>query len=511
MKNPYKLLPVLVLLAFLGFAATDAKAQFPTQLFTVNSVNDSLDASPGDDICADQQGQCTLRAAIQEANSGYPRRAAVINFALPDPSVIDLTMGELVISSSLYIAGPGARRLTVQRSYASGTPNFRVFHLTPNVTPTYICGIKIQNGSVDDDIGGGVLTEGVSSYVVLNEVWIAGNHALAGGGVANSGGMMITSSLISSNTADVTSSMGKGGGIINLSSLQMFNSTVTGNRANSAGAIEYSQQGGLNLANDTIAGNFAETECTSICARGPDNGNLRIINTIIGPDTEAPQRNALSGAFYSFGHNIVTDARGSTGFANGVRGDQVSDSNAIDPMLGELTNNGGQTDTRSLLVGSPAIQMADNCVYDNGGACYFVSFDLMLKSDQRNRHSRMVNNMVDIGALQHDAGEIDEIRDILGWRINTGSPGPWSGSVAVLIDPVTNDRYYSPVSPFGYVNFTGVHNRVYIFEIRSKFLGIGLPGGSGRFPGVWNFEGYLLPSVAPEIIVEGKSDPGKSK
>src|SRR5439155_26666818 len=37
--------------------------------FTVNSTIDAVDANPGDGICDDGGGRCTLRAAIMEANA----------------------------------------------------------------------------------------------------------------------------------------------------------------------------------------------------------------------------------------------------------------------------------------------------------------------------------------------------------------------------------------------------------------------------------------------------------
>ena len=37
--------------------------------FTVNSPADTVDANPGDGVCADAGGNCTLRAAIEEANA----------------------------------------------------------------------------------------------------------------------------------------------------------------------------------------------------------------------------------------------------------------------------------------------------------------------------------------------------------------------------------------------------------------------------------------------------------
>jgi CSLREA domain-containing protein len=39
------------------------------QNFTVDSTTDAVDAVPGNGICADASKNCTLRAAIQEANA----------------------------------------------------------------------------------------------------------------------------------------------------------------------------------------------------------------------------------------------------------------------------------------------------------------------------------------------------------------------------------------------------------------------------------------------------------
>ena len=49
--------------------------------FHVNSTGDGDDAGAGDDVCATANGQCTLRAAIQEANS-QPSNDD-IRFAIP--------------------------------------------------------------------------------------------------------------------------------------------------------------------------------------------------------------------------------------------------------------------------------------------------------------------------------------------------------------------------------------------------------------------------------------------
>jgi CSLREA domain-containing protein len=65
MRNLIHLLCCFVLVTF--FTQTQIIAQSLT--FMVNTRNDGVDAAPGDGVCSDINGNCTLRAAIQEANA----------------------------------------------------------------------------------------------------------------------------------------------------------------------------------------------------------------------------------------------------------------------------------------------------------------------------------------------------------------------------------------------------------------------------------------------------------
>ena len=60
--------------------------------FTVRSVADTADASPGDGLCEDGSGDCTLRAAIEEVNalggSGH-----TISFSIPGPAPHTISPG----------------------------------------------------------------------------------------------------------------------------------------------------------------------------------------------------------------------------------------------------------------------------------------------------------------------------------------------------------------------------------------------------------------------------------
>ena len=128
------------LVSALLLGATD----MPAATITVTNGNDS--------------GAGSLRQAILAASPGD-----TINFA-PSITTVTLTSGELVIDKNLTITGPGANRLTVQRS-----PNpldFRVFNISSSTVTVSISGITILNGRALDGPGGGRYSErwGVDTY-----------------------------------------------------------------------------------------------------------------------------------------------------------------------------------------------------------------------------------------------------------------------------------------------------------------------------------------------------------
>ena len=139
------------------------------------------------------------------------------------------------------------------------------------------------------------------------------------------------------------------------------NSTISGNSAEFVGGGVYQDSHGsaaVLLRHVTIASNSATqgggvydgsssvTESHFIV-----NGSVVAENTAAGPDAYA--------LVTSQGHNLIGNGSGSTGFTNGVNGDQVgADGSPLNPFLGPLDSNGGATKTHALLAGSPAINTA---------------------------------------------------------------------------------------------------------------------------------------------------------
>ena len=462
MKIPVLKFLVAAFLFLSAVAVTSVEAQFPTTaLFTVDHTGDSHDANVGDNICADADGKCTLRAAIEEANFNPFQDG--INFALPTFSTINLTLGELPITSNVYIAGPGARKLIVQRSTAQGTPDFRIFSINFTdgfVIPVTIRGLSIKNGRTGTD-GGGIYIN-YSTTVHLIDVAVIGNtSAGSGAGIFNAGTINIKRSLIASNNANGLFS----GGLLNITqntNSVISDSTLTNNSGNQGGAINNS--GNLLLVNNTISHNTATGGGSSILNNS--TGNVSVLNTIIGMDVSSPT-SSLSGTFISLGNNLVTDARNSTGFTNGANGDQVSDNNAINPLLGALADNGGQTDTRALLEGSPAINKGNSCVYYRN-CPQPVPQGFSLVTDQRLVFLRLGGSSVDVGAFENEPFSFSAYYALGGFSLNNRS----GGSLITLIEAGTNQRQSRVTNTFGGFLFNDLNYwEVYFLERKPKRAG----------------------------------------
>src|SRR5882672_6069687 len=79
--------------------------------FTVNSLGDTPDVV-GNNVCADAGGQCTLRAAFQEAASAGDDQ---IGFSVT--GTINTACSLQNLNNGLTtITGPGADKLTIRRS-----------------------------------------------------------------------------------------------------------------------------------------------------------------------------------------------------------------------------------------------------------------------------------------------------------------------------------------------------------------------------------------------------------
>src|SRR3989475_13249530 len=86
--------------------------------YTVNSTIDAVDANPGDGVCADATGACTLRAAVMEANA-LPQVYTVTlgegTYLLTIPGRLEdaAATGDLDIAKATTITGAGPDKTIV--------------------------------------------------------------------------------------------------------------------------------------------------------------------------------------------------------------------------------------------------------------------------------------------------------------------------------------------------------------------------------------------------------------
>lgn len=443
-------LPLLALFVVL-FIASTVSAQIP-RVFTVDSTADSVDAAAGDGRCADSSGRCTLRAAVGEANAGPT--PDVIIFGLPAPSTITLTIGEIVMTSPMEVIGPGARRLVVTKTNLFSP--FRVFRIAQGngLRRISIRGMTISQGN---DVGGAICIEAANT-VVVSDVTLTSNRGTLGAAIYNEGTLTLSRSFIGGNGVETAAN--HGGGLYNAAAgtASVYNTTFSGNFAGDGGAIY--NAGDLRLVNDTIAGNRA-TAASSILANGVTP--VKVMNTIIGRDS-SNGANAIAGVFTSGGNNIVTDARDSEGFVNGINNDRVSDNNVIDPMLGAVADNGGQTDSMLPLSGSPAVDGGNSCVFD--AACGAPFDTVRIQRDQRFL-SRRAGATVDIGAAERLAAPFNF--PSLGRPIR--ALNRFGGARVVLTNTVTNAKVIRPLLPTGNTSLPLSATDVEVAEIIGKRAG----------------------------------------
>src|SRR5438270_3132901 len=217
-------------------AVSQAAAPAPTLVVTSNADTD-------DGAC--NAANCTLRAAIKAADA--QDGDDVISFAAGVTGTINLLTALPAVSTNIQIAGPGADKLTVQRSGAAGTPNFGVLRITSGTVA--VSGLTFSGGSTDTE-GGGISNSGT---LTLSGCAVTGNKStrLGGDGIYNEGRLTVNDSTVSGNSSD----SGSGGGIFNerFANATVSNSAIANNTAQGGGGIF--NAGTFTVSGSTVSGN----------------------------------------------------------------------------------------------------------------------------------------------------------------------------------------------------------------------------------------------------------------
>lgn len=357
----------------LGVAALAAVPAANAATFTVTNLNDS--------------GAGSLRQAIADANGAAG--ADVVNFQAGLTGTITLTTGQLDITDSVDIQGPGASTLSV-----SGNNSSRVFYLYNSsvTTDIRIAGLTITGGAssigagivnfdenltIEDAVitanqasgdGAGLWSDGFNHTLTIRRTTISGNTSGDDGGgiyVEDTGGdMTIEDSQITGNTAS-----GQGGGIYLYdpdNSVHILSTTISGNTSNTAGGGIYLysfDSGILDIQDSTISGNSAQAGGGAFLY-SPDQGMTLINTTVSGNQATAGNGggiylynlyNTMDVQFLTIANNTASGSGGgifmndqTLPIANSIIGDNTA---GTDNDLANGTNGG--FDLSYTLVESP--------------------------------------------------------------------------------------------------------------------------------------------------------------
>jgi IPT/TIG domain/Bacterial Ig-like domain (group 3) len=317
-------------------------------------------AAPGDAITIDPAvcGTITLPGILgiaQNLTIDGPGVAVSDGGSGPD---FDINSGTTVGISGLTIEGGGGFAGAGGGVYTLGTVN---------LTDVTIAGNSISGSNGD---GGGIYNN--DGTVTLIDSTVSGNAASGqagspplpglGGGIYSLGGTVtVTDSTVSGNAA------GQGGGIAatNGAIVTLTDSTVSGNTAaGNGGGIAATNGAIVTLTGSTVSGNTAAGNGGGIYTDGTGNfGDTTVIAgaTIVAGNTSGIGPNC-SGLVTSAGYNLTDDA--SCGFT------PPADVVAANPLVGQLANNGGPTQTVLPLAGSPAVGVIPpNTTLNGAQAC----------------------------------------------------------------------------------------------------------------------------------------------
>jgi CSLREA domain-containing protein len=264
--------------------------------FNVNTTSDTLDATPGDGVCADAGAQCSLRAAIGEANALAGDDIINVPAGTYTQTLVaaneDLNAGgDWDITSNVTINGAGAATTILQANAAPATATERVMECPGTANVVTITGVTLRHGNktgaaANATRGGGIRNAGT---LTMNDSIVTLNNASGAGGIRNERTITLNNVTVSNNGCNNGGATCFGGGMYNtlaaLSTVTINNSNFTNNTSTSPGANGFGFAAGLGIESATgfnlvITGTTFSGNVGVGTGTGGSNGNgIRVLST----------------------------------------------------------------------------------------------------------------------------------------------------------------------------------------------------------------------------------------
>ncbi len=358
-------------------------------VFTVTSTADAVDAVPGDGSCATAAHECTLRAAVQEANHAAQQVRIVLapgarySLSIMGADEDAAATGDLDVATTVTIEGHGATidAGNIDRAIeAVGAAELTIDHLTLTHGSAAAGGglmvdrsarAGLDHASVTDNLATGtIMCTHIDELNIDLGCSTSYDGFIGGGGIYSAGTLSMNASTVSDNRAAIDASgchqepfvlkavtytatvcvSSQGGGVTSWGHLGIVNSTISGNQAGSAtGQVDAGGSGGgMFLA--TTSSLTSSVVLSTIADNRADHGSaldgpITLESTIVASTTGAACTSATDTASHDW--NLGSDD--TCGLT------RKHDHASTDPQLGPLADNGGATLTHLPALTSPAV------------------------------------------------------------------------------------------------------------------------------------------------------------
>jgi CSLREA domain-containing protein len=334
------------LLGVLLSVCASAALAAPVHTFTVDTIDDLDDMTPGDATCDDGSGHCSLRAAIQEANASAGDDAIVFDKAIDGMDITAEKTQLPAVTTVMTITGNGEANTIVQASTCDPTPialvcvpaDHRVLEVAGS-GELVLEGLTVRYGRCADDCdtetnrGAGILNSG---SLTLSHVTVASNYAQDGIGQGWGGGLYNLGSIpsIAFATFQANNADNSGGGLANFDAKvgEIVATAFSDNVSGSGGGLY--NYGGIELvAFSTFSGNLAGSG-GGLYADGTNGTVTRITGTTFTGN----QASFAGGGLYS-DSGPLGDIDRSTFDGNTCAGCQGGAISIFDHDAGSITNS----------------------------------------------------------------------------------------------------------------------------------------------------------------------------
>ena len=255
----------------------------------------------------------------------------------------------VTINKPLTLIGAGAGVTTV-----SGNNTSRVLDISSSGNVT-LDNLTIANGNAADDTGGGIRYLGTGTLNVTNSS-VSGNTAGSSGGIfAVDGTLTLTNSTVSNNTAQ----FGSGGIFVADGTLTLTNSTVSGNTTQSGSGGIFAPGGILTLTNSTVSNNTTEFGSGGgIFATG---GTLTLTNSTVSNNTAQEG----GGIYAADGTATLTNSTVSNNTAQFTGGGIFAADGMLNVTNSTVSDNTTQFSGGGIFAGGGTATLSNSTVSDN--------------------------------------------------------------------------------------------------------------------------------------------------